>query len=73
MSKPLIMIFCVLCLSVFAVLTLSTAVGEKKLTDLTAERAQDWYAADRQAVAAVAALERGETPQDVDVAFTQEA
>ena len=72
-AVSLIMIFCVLCLSVFAVLTLSTAVGEKKLTDLTAERAQDWYAADRQAVAAVAALERGETPQDVDVAFTQEA
>ena len=46
-AVSLIMIFCVLCLSVFAVLTLSTAVGEKKLTDLTAERAQDWYAADR--------------------------
>ena len=72
-AVSLIMIFCVLCLSVFAVLTLSTAVGEEKLAALTAERARDWYAADRQAAAAVAALSRGETPQDVDVALTREA
>lgn len=72
-AVSLIMIFCVLCLSVFAVLTLSTAVGEEKLTDLTAERERGWYAADRQAAAAVAALSRGETPPDVEVAFTDEA
>lgn len=72
-AVSLMMIFCVLCLSVFAVLTLSTAVGEEKLTDLTAQRQREWYAADRQAAAAVAALSRGETPPDVDVAFTREA
>ena len=65
-AVSLVMIFCVLCLSVFAVLTLATAERERRLTDLAAGRAADYYAADAEATKIVAALVRGETP-DSDV------
>ena len=58
-AVSLVMIFCVLCLVVFTVLTLSTAVRERQLSELTAERAQGYYQADAQAVETVAALRRG--------------
>ena len=58
-AVSLVMIFCVLCLVVFTVLTLSTAVREQQLSQLTAERAQSFYEADEQAVSTVAALRRG--------------
>ena len=66
-AVSLVMILCVLCLVVFTVLTLSTAVRERQLSELTAERAGAYYEADEQAVAAVAALRRGERPPQVRV------
>ena len=62
-AVSLVMIFCVLCLSVFAVLTLATAERERRLTDLAAGRAADYYAADAEATKIVAALIRGEAPE----------
>ena len=65
------MIFCVLCLVVFTVLTLSTAVREQSLSELTAQRAESYYQADELAVETVAALRRGgEIPPEVQI--TQE-
>ena len=69
-AVSLVMIFCVLCLVVFTVLTLSTAVRERQLSELTAERAQSFYEADEQAVSTVAALRRGEISPEVQI--TQE-
>ena len=67
-AVSLVMIFCVLCLSVFAVLTLSTAVREEKLTSMAAQSAADYCEADRQAVEVVAALRDGRAlPMDMEV------
>lgn len=68
-AVSLVMIFCVLCLAVFAVLTLSTAVREQGLSDLTAQRAAEYYEADRKAVETLAALAAGRET-DTDVAYT---
>lgn len=66
-AVTLVMIFCVLCMAVFASLTLMTARREASLTELTARRAQEYYEADRLATEKVAALARGERPEDVKV------
>ena len=58
-AVSLVMIFCVLCLAVFAVLTLSTAVREQGLAELTAQRAREYYEADAEAVAALVAIAEG--------------
>lgn len=55
-AVSLVMIFCVLCMAVFSVLTLATAVREQGLTELTARRAAEYYEADRQAVELLSAL-----------------
>ncbi len=70
-AVSLVMIFCVLCLAVFAALTLSTAVGEQSLTTITAERTQAYYEADAQAVEIVTALAAGQSV-DTDVTWTTE-
>ena len=64
-AVSLVMIFCVLCLSVFAVLTLSAAVREQRLSALAAERAEAYYAADAAATEWLAALSlpEGETAE----------
>jgi len=66
------MIFCVLCLSVFAVLTLSTAMGEKRLSDLTAQRAAEYFEADCRAAEIVSELAEGKDPAgDVEIVRTE--
>ena len=61
-AVSLVMIFCVLCLSVFAVLTVATSDRERRLSELAAERTAEYYAADAEATRIVAALAQGETP-----------
>ncbi len=58
----LVMILCVLCLSVFAVLTLSAAERECRLSELTAEHTAAYYEADRQAAEWVASLPASGVP-----------
>ena len=70
-AVSLVMIFCVLCLVVFATLTYVTADRERQLAALNAERAAAYYAADAEASRIVAALARGEEPP-ADAAVTQE-
>lgn len=67
-AVSLVMIFCVLCLAVFATLTYATADRERKLAELTAARAAEYYAADAEATRILAALQRGEQP---DIAITE--
>ena len=64
-AVSLVMIFCVLCLAVFAALTLATAERERGLSELSAQRAAEYYAADRRAVEIAAALAAGEIPEGV--------
>ena len=64
-AVTLVMIFCVLCMAVFAALTLMTAKREAALTEITAQQAQAYYEADRLATEKAAALARGEVPEDV--------
>ena len=64
-AVSLVMIFCVLCLAVFATLTYVTADRERQLAELTAQSAAEYYAADAEAARIVAAFEPGETPATV--------
>ena len=70
-AVSLVMIFCVLCLAVFAALTYVTADRERQLAELAAQRAAEYYAADAEAARIVAALSRGETP-DADVVWSND-
>ena len=45
-SASLVVIFATLCLTVFAVLSLTTANAERKLAEKAAQAVQDYYAAD---------------------------
>ena len=64
-AVSLVMIFCVLYLAVFSALALATADREARLAELTAQRAADYYEADRRAVEIVEELLAGETPAEV--------
>lgn len=64
-AVSLVMIFAVLCSTVFAVLTLSTAVGESKLAQATAQHTVDYYTADAQATEIAAALVQDGRPAQI--------
>lgn len=67
-AVSLVMIFCVMCLAVFSVLTLATADRESKLSEMTARSAAEYYQADYNATAVVAALQNGSPlPADLDI------
>ena len=67
-AVSLVMIFCVMCLAVFSVLTLATAVRESKLSEMTAQAAAEYYLADYDATMIIAALKKGNPiPEDLDV------
>ena len=55
-SVSLVLIFSTLCLSIFSVLSLSDAVGQKSTSALLAESVTDYYAADTNAERVLAAL-----------------
>ena len=61
-AVSLVMIFCVLCLSVFSVLTLATADREARLSEMTARSVEEYYRADYDATVIVAALRNGTDP-----------
>lgn len=60
-GSSLLVIFAVLCLTVFALLSLSTVQAEKRMADAAAEAVTDYYAADLQAQEIFARLRAGET------------
>lgn len=59
-GSTLLVIFAVLCLVVFALLSVSTVQAEKRMADAAAQAVTDYYAADLQAQEVFARLRAGE-------------
>lgn len=57
----LLVIFSVLCLVIFALVSLDTVLAEQRLSEASAQAASDWYAADLEAQTIFARLRIGET------------
>ena len=66
-GSSLLVIFAVLCLTVFALLSLSTAQAEKRLADAAAQSVTDYYAADLEAEKIFARLRLGEVVDGVRI------
>lgn len=64
-GSSLLVIFAVLCLTVFALLSLSTVLAEKRLADASAEAVAAYYQADLAAEEIFARLRAGEEVADV--------
>ena len=64
-ASSLLVAFAVLCLTVFALLSLTTVRAEKRLSEASAQAVGEYYAADLQAEQIFAALRRGELPEEV--------
>lgn len=70
-ASSLLVIFAVLCLTVFALLSLSTAQADRRLSDASVDAALAYYEADTEAEKIFARLRGGEVPEGVRVsAFT---
>ena len=65
-GSSLLVIFAELCLTVFALLALSSVQAGSRLSDRSAQAVLDYYQADSQAEAILARLRRGEIPPDVE-------
>ena len=61
----LLVVFAVLCLTVFALLALTTVQADNRLADASARAVTDYYAADCQAQEILARLRNGERPEGV--------
>ena len=64
-SSSLLVAFALLCLTVFALLSLSTVQAEKRLSQSSAQAVESYYRADCQAEEIFARLRTGELPQEV--------
>ena len=64
-SSALLVIFAVLCLTVFALLGLSTAQKGQRLSQISAQAVSDYYAADAKAEEILAQLRSGTVPESV--------
>lgn len=64
-GSSLLVIFAVLCLTVFALLGFSTVQANKRLADISAQAVSDYYQADSQAEELLARLRAGEIPEGV--------
>lgn len=65
--SSLIVIFAVLCLSVFSILTLSTAKAQERLSTVSAESIKNYYKADSEAELILSKIRNGEVPPQVTV------
>ena len=61
-GSSLLVIFAVLCLTVFALLSLSTVLAEQRISQSAAQSVSDWYSADLQAQEIFAQIRSGEIP-----------
>lgn len=66
-GSSLLIIFAVLCLTVLAMLSLTTAQNNDRLSRASADGVTAYYAADAQAEEILTRLRRGETPDGVTV------
>ena len=65
-GSSLLVIFAVLCLTVFALLGFSTVQANKRLADISVQAVADYYRADSQAEEILARLRTGEMPEGVE-------
>lgn len=65
-GASLLVVFAVLCLTVFALLSLSTVRANGRLSEASAQAVADYYAADCAAQEILARLRAGETPAEVE-------
>ena len=65
-GSSLMVIFAVLCLTVFAILALSTVLADARIADAYASDTTAYYEADGQAEKIIAALRAGERPEGVE-------
>lgn len=63
--SSLLVIFAVLCLTIFALLSISTVLADGRLGDKVATAVTDYYAADCEAEAILAQLRSGDIPENV--------
>ena len=66
-GSSLLVIFAVLCLTVFALLGLSTVQADTRLSDASAEAIEAYYNADCEAETILARLRNGETVDGVEI------
>lgn len=64
--SALLTVFAVLCLTVFALLSLSTALAEQRLNQATLEAVEEYYAAEEEAQEILARLRSGEQVPGVE-------
>lgn len=68
----LLVAFAVLCLTIFALLSLTTVRADVRLADASADAVTEYYAADCQAQEILARLRNGEVPDSVTLVVTAE-
>lgn len=66
-GSSLIMVFAVLCLTVFTLLTISTVQADRRLSEITAEAVSAYYATDAEAERIFAELRSGSLPDGVQI------
>lgn len=66
-GSSLLVVFAVLALTVFALLSLSTVRADVGLGDSAAQAVKDYYAADGKAQEVLALLRNGQAPEDIEV------
>lgn len=66
-GSSLLVIFAVLCLTVFTLLALGTVQADSRLADASMKAVTDYYAADLEAETIFSALRMGESPSRVTV------
>lgn len=64
-GSSLLAMFAVLTISIFALLSISTVQGARRLSDSATQAVTDWYTADCEAEAIFARLRSGELPPQV--------
>ena len=72
-AASLLVIFTVLCMTIFSLLSLSSALADRRLSDAAAKSVQAYYAADAQAEELFARLRAGEMPPQVQADGTSYA
>ena len=65
-GSSLLVIFAVLCLTLFSLLSLSTVLAEQRLSDAYGQATARWYAADLEAQEIYAKLRSGEAVESVE-------
>jgi hypothetical protein len=65
-GSALMVTFAVLCLVVFAVLSLSTAQADRRLSEVSADAVRQYYEADREANRILSLIRKGSIPAGVE-------